>query len=134
MCFFTALCSKIYKHSRRRQTLNPQFTTFGIDKSQLLRNCPHLSLRLMFGLRSNEEKIKKIETFSNFLFLYLADGQVVHPKKVIGTPIGWLLTIVKSAFASLKRRAERLLIGKNLIFAGGVIFHTPILYEIPMVS
>ncbi|MBQ7265380.1 MAG: hypothetical protein IJS61_04705, partial [Firmicutes bacterium] len=48
------------------------------------------------------------------------------PKKVIGTPIGWLLTIVKSAFASLKRRAERLFIGKNLIFAGGVIFHTPI--------
>ncbi|MBQ7265707.1 MAG: hypothetical protein IJS61_06375, partial [Firmicutes bacterium] len=46
-------------------------------------------------------------------------GQVVHPKKVIGTPIGWLLTIVKSAFASLKRRAERLFIGKNLIFAGG---------------
>ncbi|MBQ7265190.1 MAG: hypothetical protein IJS61_03740, partial [Firmicutes bacterium] len=50
-------------------------------------------------------------------------------KKVIGTPIGWLLTIVKSAFASLKRRAERLFIGKNLIFAGGVIFHTPLFFR-----
>ena len=74
-------------------------------------------------------KIKNRNTFRIFYFSYFADGQVVHPKKVIGTPIGWLLTIVKSAFASLKRHAERLFIGKNLIFAGGVMNHTPVLKE-----